>query len=137
MSSCKPHGWRVEGNCENERNQAHAELYERIICEAFGVTKAICGHHLIYLDEKTKIGEDGHPYTYTFPQEIPSADALIFNHDVARKIWGNEWRANLTRLALEPVETRDKLLAKLYYGRKTALSVRYGGNEELEFRSHA
>ena len=115
MSSCVlPTGIRKEGDCENERNLASSDLFKAIMREAFDVQDVICGHHIIY--EKMQMGNDGYPYH--FPQEIPSADALIFNHDVARKIWGdNEWRDNLVALALEPVATRDKLLYQLYHNR--------------------
>lgn len=37
---------------------------------------------------------------------------------VAQKLWGEDFKLVLTRLACEPMETRDKLFAELYYGRK-------------------
>jgi hypothetical protein len=69
------------------------------------VQLVVVGHHIIYKQEGIS------------PQEIPSADYLIFNHDIAQKIWGWKWCEVLTKLALEPVATRDALLHKLYDGR--------------------
>lgn len=108
-----PTGIKLEGAYENDRNMENNELYKAIIREAYGVTDVICGHHLVYQTEEKR--SDG--FTYQIIEEIPSADALIFDHDVAKKIWGSHWRKNITALALEPVETRDKLLGDLYRNR--------------------
>lgn len=108
-----PTGIKIEGQYENDRNVENNTLYKAIIREAYGVTDVICGHHLVYqLEEKRPDG-----FTYQLIEEIPSADALIFDHGVAKKIWGDRWKDVLVRLALEPVETRDKLLADLYSSR--------------------
>lgn len=110
-----PTGIKIEGAYENDRNVENNELYKAIIREAYGVTDVICGHHLVYQTEEKRA--DG--FTYQIIEEIPSADALIFDHAVARKVWPDNWQDNLTRLALTPVENgeRDKLLADLYHGR--------------------
>lgn len=114
MSNCfTPNGLKVHGYYENERNQKNATLYKAIICEAFDVKDVICGHHIIYLIEETRA--DG--FVYQVIEEVPSADALIFDHDVARRIWGEGYRDYLVKLALVPIEERDALLAELYYGR--------------------
>jgi hypothetical protein len=107
-------GLKIEGAYENDRNVENNGLYKAIIREAFGVSDVICGHHLVYEVEDKRA--DG--FTYQIIEEIPSADALIFDHKVAQKIWGAAWKDCLVKLALEPVETRDKLLASLYYARK-------------------
>jgi hypothetical protein len=108
-----PTGIKIEGQYENDRNLENNELYKAIIREAYGVRDVICGHHLVYqLEEKRADG-----FTYQLIEEIPSADALIFDHDVAKKIWGPGYESVLVKLALEPVETRDKLLGELYRGR--------------------
>lgn len=106
-------GTRLEGAYENDRNTEHRDLYKAIIRECFGVTDVIIGHHLVY--QKEERHPDG--FTYTFVQEIPSADALIFDHEVARHLWGEDFKSVLTQLACEPVETRDNLLAKIYADR--------------------
>lgn len=100
-------GLKIEGAYENDRNGENSKLYKDIVREAFGVEDVICGHHLVY--EKEDKRPDG--FTYQVIEEIPSADALIFNHNVAIKIWGQNFKATLAKLACEPVETRNKVLA--------------------------
>jgi hypothetical protein len=89
---------------ENERNARSADLFKAIIKEVYGADNIGIGHHLMF-----SVG----PAT----DEQPSVDTLIFDHHVARKLWGNDWREVLTRLAQEPAETRDELLARFYYNR--------------------
>lgn len=108
-----PTGIKLEGSYENDRNGEHSDIFKAIIREAFGVTDVICGHHLVYQVEDKRA--DG--FTYTFVEEIPSADTLIFDHNVARKIWGEGFQSVLVRLAVEPIATRDTLLAKLFAAR--------------------
>lgn len=108
-----PTGLKLEGPYENDRNGENSTLYKAIIREAFGVTDVICGHHLVYEVEDKRA--DG--FTYQIIEEIPSADTLIFDHNVAKKIWGNAWQDNLVKLALEPCATRDKLLGQLWEAR--------------------
>jgi len=116
-----PNGLRIEGQYENDRNAQSADLFKCIIRECYNVTDVIIAHHLVYVKVEKRDGFD-----YQIVEEVPSADALIFDHDVAKRLWGGAWRDNLTLLALEPVETRDKLLAQLYADRsktpKPALS---------------
>lgn len=107
-----PAGTKINGAWENDRNALAAGLFKSIIREACGVTDVIVAHHLVYVNEEKRDG-----FNYEIVEEIPSADTLIFDHDIAKRIWGDEWRAALTRLALEPAETRDVLLAHLYTNR--------------------
>lgn len=74
----------------------------------------ICGHHIVY--EVSEKRPDG--FTYETIQEIPSADALIFDHDVAQKLWPDDWKNILTILDLTPIAQRDKLLGEFYYGNR-------------------
>lgn len=108
-----PTGVRIEGAYENDRNAENSAVFKAIIREAYGVTDVICGHHLVY--ETREKRADG--FTYEVIQEIPSADALIFDHDVAKKIWGDKYLTILVKLAMEPCEARDKLLTDLYHNR--------------------
>lgn len=109
-----PNGLKIEGAYENDRNTENSALYKAIIREVFGVTDVICGHHLVY--EVREKRADG--FVYETIQEIPSADALIFDHDVASKLWPDDWKNILTILALTPVAERDKLLGDFYYGNR-------------------
>jgi hypothetical protein len=112
-----PSGVKIEGAYENDRNANSNKLFKDIVREAFGVTDVIVGHHLVY--EKNDKRADG--FTYQVIEEIPSADALLFDHDVAAKIWGPNFRVYLIKLAMEPVATRDQMLNLLYYSRGTEL----------------
>ena len=106
-------GVKIEGMYENDRNADSSQLFKDILKEVYKVTDVIIGHHLIYVKEDTR--EDG--FTYQVVEEIPSADALIFDHDIMQKLFGGKYQVILAKLAVEPVETRDKLLGSLYYGR--------------------
>lgn len=108
-----PSGTKINGTYENDRNADCAELLKDIIREVYGVKDVIIAHHLVYVTTEKR--DDG--FEYQIVEEVPSADALIFDHGVAKKLWGACWRDRLIQLALEPVETRDALLASLYYGR--------------------
>src|SRR5262249_5784133 len=107
-----PGGLKIEGPYENDRNAASRELFKAILQEVYGADQCIIAHHLVYEAIEKRDGFD-----FRVIEEIPSADTLIFDHDVAKTLWGAHWKASLTQLALEPVETRDALLAHLYYGR--------------------
>lgn len=111
-------GLKIEGAYENDRNSENAPLYKDIIREVFGVTDVICGHHLVY-EVRDKRIVDGKEFVYETIQEIPSADALIFDHDVASKLWPDDWKRILPILAMTPVAERDKLLGDFYYGNRT------------------
>lgn len=108
-----PTGIRIEGAYENDRNAASNKLFKDIIREVFGVTDVIIAHHLVYETSEKQGGFD-----IQVIEEIPSADALIFDHKVAQKLWGTDYKDVLCKLALEPCETRDKMLADFYYARK-------------------
>lgn len=114
-----PSGLKIEGAYENDRNADSSELFKAIIREVYDVKDVICGHHLVYEYEDKRA--DG--FTYQVIEEVPSADALIFDHDVAMKLWGPGFKDVLVKLALEPVATRDKLLGELYAARDNTKSV--------------
>ena len=108
-----PDGVKIEGSYENDRNAASSQLFKDIIREVFGVQDVIIAHHLVYVREDKRT--DG--FVYQVVEEIPSADSLIFDHDVAKKLWGDDWQWIMRDLACEPVATRDILLGKHYYAR--------------------
>lgn len=114
-----PGGVKLDGIYENDRNADGSLFFKDMIREAFGVKDVICGHHLLYVTVEKRNDPGTGPYDFQIVEEIPSADALLFDTDVAAKIWGpNEYRNVLMRLAVEPIATRDKLAAELYYARK-------------------
>jgi hypothetical protein len=108
-----PKGLRREGPYENDRNADSQKLFEDILAEVYGATKSIIGHHMVYVVEEN---DDG--FNYQITQEVPSADALLFDPEILEKLFGEEnWKAIAHRLAIEPIATRDALMAKFYYGR--------------------
>lgn len=101
-----PNGTKLEGQFENDRNAEHSDLFKAIIRHAYNVQDVIIGHHLIY----EKHEKDAKGYEYDIVQEIPSADALIFDHAIASKIWPQHYVGILQRLAALPIDQRDKAL---------------------------
>lgn len=92
---------------ETKRNADNAGLFEAIIREVYpDVTFVAAGHHIMFMRQ-------GQP----IPGEFASADTLIFDHHVAKTIWGEGYRSFLMLLAEEPPEHRDHLLNTLYYER--------------------
>lgn len=110
-----PTGLKIEGSYENDRNSENRELYSAMIREAYGLKDVICGHHLVYMAEDKR--PDG--FVYQVVQEVPSADALIFDHAVMKKLFGAQYIGIMSNLATLPVEggLRDAYLKGLYFGR--------------------
>jgi hypothetical protein len=108
-----PTGMKIDGAYENDRNAESSDLFKDIIREAYGVKDVIIAHHLVYVKEDVRDG-----FAFQVVEEVPSADSLIFDHEVAAKIWGPNFMTTLVKLAMEPIPTRDKLLGELYYGRQ-------------------
>jgi hypothetical protein len=108
-----PTGIKISGAYENDRNADAADLLKAIIREAFGVTDVIIGHHLVYVTSEHRDG-----FEFQIVEEISSADTLIFDHDIARRIFGEGFKDVLAMLAQEPAETRDELLATFYHNRR-------------------
>lgn len=108
----------LKGTCENNRNAANRDLYKAIIKEVYGVEDVIVGHHIVFVTVETrKDSATGIDFDYQCVQELASADTLIFDHEVAERLWGVGFLQTLARLAAEPVPQRDVLLGELYYGR--------------------
>lgn len=97
---------------ENTRNKTHAALYERLMRAAFGECAVIVGHHLTF----EKNGD------LTTENEIPSADTLIFDHEVMKAVFGGQAKSIMMHLASVPAEERDLLLERWLntYGTKQA-----------------
>lgn len=87
---------------EQNRNHTHAALYTRIL-QLAGIGKNIAvlvGHHIGFEfngDIETE-------------NEIPSADTLIFDHDIMSRVFGSNCVAIMAELATIPAERRDARL---------------------------
>lgn len=83
---------------ENERNHRNHPLYQRLMKLALGECDVLVAHHL----------------TFTFaneePNEIPSADTLIFDLDLMSKVFGTQAQDIMAHLAQLGVDARDALL---------------------------
>lgn len=101
-------GIKLYSGRENDRNAAAQLLVKDVLQRLHGKDlQVIVAHHLCYSEQ------DGDQFIV---EEIPSMDTLIFDHDIARSLWGNERYLDvLARLALEPVQTRDALFADYFY----------------------
>lgn len=88
-------------NSENERNHHNHALYERLLRLAFGPdVSVLVGHHLTFTLEA---GGD--------PNEIPSADTTMFDHDLMARAFGTPGCYEvMAQLALEPAVQRDRRL---------------------------
>ena len=108
-----PTGLKIEGQYENERNRLSSGCFKDVIREAFGVDDVIVAHHLTYVKTDNRDG-----FSYEVVQEIPSADCLLFDHEIARHIWGEGFLEVLKTLATTPTEDRDRVFHDLYYQRR-------------------
>lgn len=98
---------------ENKRNADHRKLYTDML-RVIGEGEVLIAHHLVYVDKDKGTGE---------PEEIPSADTLIFCHDAMSRIFPEDWQDVLARLAQAHPDQRDALLHDLFYGKYPALEV--------------
>lgn len=86
-------------NYENERNHKNHALYERLMRRALGQdTQILVKHHLTF----EVAGQE--------PNEVPSADTLMFDHDLMTKVFGHRALAVMAQLAIRAAEERDEKL---------------------------
>lgn len=89
---------------EQNRNKANAATYERILRIAFPGKElsVLVGHHIGFEFDRDLSTEN----------EIPSADSLMFDHDIMRAVFGADCITVMIQLAAESCETRDVVLRK-------------------------
>jgi hypothetical protein len=88
--------------CENTRNKHNAALYTRLMQQAMGQeTDILIGHHLCF-----EMGKD-----INTENEVPSADCLLFDHDIMGAVFGDQAVEVMMHLARTPTESRDSVLA--------------------------
>lgn len=85
---------------ENVRNKTNAGVYQKLIQIAFGDVAVMVGHHIAF-------EADGDLNT---ENEIPSADTLLFDHDVMVKVFGPDAYGIMQQLAVVPCEERERVL---------------------------
>lgn len=95
---------------ENQRNKRSTQLFHDMLRAAFGelASEIIIAHHLNF-EHGSDIGTIN---------EIPSADTLIFDHEIMGRIFGKEMALkHMMLLATVPVERRDNVLEILFRNR--------------------
>lgn len=88
---------------ENARNQRNHKLFETLLKRACGSDKAmvLIGHHLTF-----ELPEEA-------PNEIPSADCLMFDHDLMKVVFPDDYLNVIQTLAMTPTAARDAMLAHI------------------------
>ena len=86
---------------ENERNKKSGELFVEMVKTAFGDDNdVLIGHHLTF-ERHGDISTEN---------EIPSADTLIFDHQIMEACFTHHAFTVMKDLAITPVESRDEKL---------------------------
>lgn len=106
---------------EIARNKAHGELFAAIMRIAFGKEDDVSiGHHLSFQPH----GD------ISSLNEVPSADTLIFDHNVMRAVFGDNAIPVMQRICALPADKRDDELQRLFDTRETldgkAVNVTFG-----------
>ena len=91
---------------ENARNRKSAALFERMLRIAYGDCQVMVGHH---------IGMEFQGDLQT-ENEIPSADTLLFDHDIMSRVFVADAIPFMQRLAAVPCTEREALLEAMLGG---------------------
>lgn len=93
---------------ENDRNTQHAAVYTDLIRRAMSPREVVLvGHHFVceFVSDPPKPDED-----LKTLNEIPSADTLIFDHDIMRAVFGDHAIDVMVDCAKVPASQRDACL---------------------------
>jgi len=91
---------------ENERNTQHGMIFIDLIKRAFGVDEVVMvGHHFVFEPKDSMLKLD-----LTKLNEIPSADTILFDHDIMREVFGEKALPLMIECAKVPVAQRDLLI---------------------------
>lgn len=95
---------------ENDRNTHHGDLFVDILKRAFGLDEVVMvGHHFVFEPASAMAAQD-----LSKLNEIPSADTIMFDHDIMGEVFGESAVRIMMDLAGTRVEMRDKLLRDYY-----------------------
>jgi hypothetical protein len=84
---------------EEMRNVTATAIFKRFLQQAVGACEVVVAHHIIFIKE----GE--------LPNEIPSADTLLFSNELMTAVFGeSKARMIMAVLASRPPEIREKVL---------------------------
>lgn len=106
---------------ENDRNVHNGSLFVNIIKAAFGIDEVVMvGHHFVF-EPRTAMTE----LDLTKLNEIPSADTVLFDHDIMGAVFGPVSGMVIVELAKHPVSTgaRDAKARELFAIRQDPCKV--------------
>lgn len=83
---------------ENQRNHDDHITFNRFLQKAVGPCEVLVAHHIVFL-----VGDEE-------PNEIPSADALMFNPELMGAVFGEKAMGIMLTLAHRIPELRGKVL---------------------------
>lgn len=83
---------------ETLRNHRNHKIFERLLKRAIGKCDVLVAHHLTF----TTDGDE--------PNEIPSADTLIFDVELMGKVFGDRAYNIMQSLSVRKVDSRDAFL---------------------------
>lgn len=93
------------------RNKEHSDLYVALLKKALTKlakgqrAEVLIGHHITF-----ELGADGQSLDITTENEIPSADCLMFDHDIMTAVFGDVALTIMRELAGRPCQERDAAL---------------------------
>lgn len=91
---------------ENDRNTHHGPVFIDLIKRAFGVDEVVMvGHHFVFEPQQAM-----QKFDLSKLNEIPSADTMLFDHDIMRAVFGDRALEIMARLSQTPAESRDAIV---------------------------
>lgn len=93
---------------ENDRNTHHGQIFIDLIKRAFRTDEVVMvGHHFVFEPEAAMKQLD-----LTQLNEIPSADTLLFDHEIMGAVFGEQAVPLMIELAKVPCDSRDQIVAE-------------------------
>lgn len=91
---------------ENDRNTHHGDVFIDLVKRAFGIDEVVMvGHHFVFEPQSAMTALD-----LTKLNEIPSADTMIFDHDIMKEVFGDKAIPLMMQLAQVRAEERDAIV---------------------------
>lgn len=91
---------------ENDRNTHHGQIFIDLIKRAFRVDEVVMvGHHFVFEPQAAMQKLD-----LTQLNEIPSADTLLFDHDIMTAVFGADAIPLMVEMARRPCSARDDVV---------------------------
>lgn len=92
---------------ENDRNTHHGQIFIDLIKRAFRTDEVVMvGHHFVFEPQEAMQKLD-----LTQLNEIPSADTLLFDHDIMTAVFGERAVPLMVEMAKVSCVSRDEIIA--------------------------